>query len=202
MKLRPGAGCWISRGAPTRYCPAPGPENLCSGSGTLQGRSGMCLDASGLFLASNLHVDMLNAIVKSIESTHLGILNIWGGSFASPSGRTHFRKSTPKTQIDPNIVLIMCVPINPKQSAQAFNDFVIFYIYICRVWSLLARSVAPQLWQTSAKGVSGLSFLSSGERGDYADTEQMSHVINPHTCAQDSRGMYAEPRGEAPGTIA
>ena len=35
--------------------------------------------------------------------------------------------------------------INPKRIAHAFNDFFVFDIYICRLWSLFVRSVASEL---------------------------------------------------------
>ena len=34
-----------------------------------------------------------------------GVLNLWGSSFASPSGRTHSRKHTPKTNRQSDIVV-------------------------------------------------------------------------------------------------
>jgi len=54
--------------------------------------SGTCLNASGMFFTSNL----------CVESKHLKILNIWGGSFASPSERTHLRQTHQEQQIYPN----------------------------------------------------------------------------------------------------
>ena len=38
-------------------------------------------------------------MVRSRRSKHFGIFTISGSSFASPSGRTHFRKGHPNTQI-------------------------------------------------------------------------------------------------------
>jgi len=51
------------------------------------------LNASIVVFASNLEVDMIKTIVQSIESKHFVIFKIWGGSFDSPAGRTHFRKA-------------------------------------------------------------------------------------------------------------
>ena len=50
-----------------------------------------------MFFASNLHVAIVETIVKSIDFKHSGILYILVGSVASPSGRTHFRKHNEHT---------------------------------------------------------------------------------------------------------
>jgi len=52
----------------------------------------------GVFVASNLHVARVRTIVQSIESKHFWIFNSSEQSFASPSGRTHFREPAPKTK--------------------------------------------------------------------------------------------------------
>ena len=44
----------------------------------------------------DLHEETAKTIFKSIGSKHSRILNVLGGSFASPSGRTHIRKTNPK----------------------------------------------------------------------------------------------------------
>ena len=54
------------------------------------------------FLASNWHADILQTIVKSMESKHCGIANIVGGSFASLAGKTNFEKRILKKSI-PNM---------------------------------------------------------------------------------------------------
>jgi len=62
----------------------------------LQNRPGKCLNASGVCFASNLH------IWKWVKSWEIGkIRTFWdffnfGSSFASPSGKIHFRKTHPK----------------------------------------------------------------------------------------------------------
>ena len=70
---------------------APGPQTLVSGPGALQNRSRTRLNASGVFLASNLQLETVKIMVKSTESKHVVIVNILGDCFASISGRTHFR---------------------------------------------------------------------------------------------------------------
>jgi len=59
----------------------------------------MCLDASGMCFASNLHVEMGKIIGKSIRSEHFGILQFWE-FFCQPFGETTFSKNGPKTQIE------------------------------------------------------------------------------------------------------
>jgi len=54
----------------------------------------------GVF-ASNLDVEMVKTILQSIGSNYSYMFNISRYSFASPSGRTHFRKTIP-TQIMAN----------------------------------------------------------------------------------------------------
>ena len=44
--------------------------------GALQNRSGKCLNASGVFVASNLHVEMGKTVVKSIETNHFSLVSI------------------------------------------------------------------------------------------------------------------------------
>ena len=48
---------------PKPYFPAPGPQTLFSGPWALQNKSGTCLNASGVFVASNLHVEMGKTII-------------------------------------------------------------------------------------------------------------------------------------------
>ena len=59
----------------------------------------------GCFVASNLHVEMVETIVKSSRSENVWIVIIWAGAFASPPGKTHFRKNTSDTNIKPNILI-------------------------------------------------------------------------------------------------
>ena len=71
--------------------PAPGPFKT----------SQSCvLNASGVFSPSNLHVEMGRTIVQPIRSKHLEIFTIFENSFASPSGKTHFRKAHTKRKCD------------------------------------------------------------------------------------------------------
>ena len=64
-----------------------------SGPGALQNRSGTCLNASGVFFASNLHVEMSKTIAQAMRSKHFWIFTMFGGSLASPLGRIHVRKN-------------------------------------------------------------------------------------------------------------
>jgi len=52
-------------------------RNLPNGSGT-------CLNASGVFFVSNLHVEMVKTVVQTIRSKHDRIFIILGGSFGQP----------------------------------------------------------------------------------------------------------------------
>ena len=62
---------------------------------SLQKRSGTCLNASGMFFAWNLHMEMGKTIGQSIRSEHFGILQ-FGEFFCQPFGEIHFRKTDPK----------------------------------------------------------------------------------------------------------
>jgi len=53
---------------------------------------GDVLHASGMFFASNLHMDMGKTIGQSLRFDFLGFY-IFGSSFASPSGQIHVRKT-------------------------------------------------------------------------------------------------------------
>ena len=57
-------------------------------------KSGTCLHASGVFLASNVDKEIGKTILQSIRSKHFGILIIW----RSPLGRTRFPGNEPKTK--------------------------------------------------------------------------------------------------------
>ena len=96
---------------------------------------------------SNLHVEMVNKnIGHSIISQHVGIFAILGGSFASPSGRMHFRQSTPKTKIYTNIVIAF--------GSKEFR--------VCTKFSRLSRVILCPSWRLSTcdlcVGVSRLRF--------------------------------------------
>ncbi len=54
-----------------------------------QNRSSTCLNASGVFAASNLHMEMGKHIGKSIRSEHVGILQ-FGKLFCQPFGENTF----------------------------------------------------------------------------------------------------------------
>jgi len=56
--------------------------------------SGMCLDASGVFVASTLHVEMGRIIGESIRSEHLGIFTILGVLLPPLRGKCTFEKRT------------------------------------------------------------------------------------------------------------
>ena len=45
------------------------------------------------FVGSNLHVQITEANLQSKRSKHFSFFSIWVSSFASLSGRTHFRKA-------------------------------------------------------------------------------------------------------------
>jgi len=59
----------------------------------------MCLNASGVFFASNLHMEMGKIIGKSIGSEHFGILQFWE-LFCQRFGENTFSKNGPKTKIE------------------------------------------------------------------------------------------------------
>jgi len=65
------------------------------GPGTLQKRSGTCLNASGVFFASNLHLEMGHIIGQSIRSKHLGIFTFWGVLLPALRGEHIFEKMHP-----------------------------------------------------------------------------------------------------------
>ena len=73
-----------------------------------------------VFFASNLHVEMGRAISEAIISKHFEIFNILAESFASYSGRAHFRKAHPKTKINPHIVFhwISVNSVTPRNLAK------------------------------------------------------------------------------------
>ena len=67
-------------------------KTICPGA--LQNRSGTCLNASGLFFASNLHVQMGKTIRQSIRSELFGIFTILGVLSPAPRGNTFAKKRT------------------------------------------------------------------------------------------------------------
>ena len=76
------------------------PKPIFSGCGALQNRSGTCLDASGLFFAKKLRVEMVKPLYKRCDPNILGFQTFLNGSFASLLGRIHFRKTHPnKTSV-------------------------------------------------------------------------------------------------------
>ncbi len=60
-------------------------------------RSGTCLNASGMFFESNLHMEMGEAIGQSIRFEHFGILQ-FGDFFCQPFRENTFSKNAPKTK--------------------------------------------------------------------------------------------------------
>jgi len=66
----------------------------------------------GVF-ALNSHVEMGKTIVQSIDSKHLGIVIFWGSAFASPSGRTRFRKTHPKQNLTIGLLNLVRQPYVP-----------------------------------------------------------------------------------------
>jgi len=68
-------------------------------SRSLQNRSGTCLNASWVFFASNLHMEMCTIIGQSIGSEHFWILQFWE-FFCQPFGENTFSKNGPKTKIE------------------------------------------------------------------------------------------------------
>jgi len=58
----------------------------------------MCLNASGVFVASKLHMEMVEIMGNRSDPNILGFYN-FGNSFASPSGKIHFRKTHPKREM-------------------------------------------------------------------------------------------------------
>jgi len=54
--------------------------------------------SSGMLFASNLHLEIGKTIGQSTRSEQFWIFYNCGSSFASPSGKTHFRKNAPKTK--------------------------------------------------------------------------------------------------------
>jgi len=65
------------------------------GPGALRKKLGTCLIASGVFVASNLHVDLGKTIGQSIRSKHFGFLN-FGGYIGQLFGENTFSKNAPK----------------------------------------------------------------------------------------------------------
>jgi len=68
-------------------------------SRNLQKMSGTCLNASGVFFASNLHMEMGKTIGHTIRSEHSGILRFWE-FFCQPFGKNTFSKNGPETNIE------------------------------------------------------------------------------------------------------
>jgi len=52
-----------------------------------------------MFFASNLHMEMVKIMGKSIRSEHFGILQVWE-FFCQPFGENTFSKNGPKTKIE------------------------------------------------------------------------------------------------------
>jgi len=53
----------------------------------------MCLEASGVFVALTLHVEVGTIIAESIRAEHFGILQLWE-FFWQPVGEREFSKKT------------------------------------------------------------------------------------------------------------
>ena len=70
------------------------------------------MNASGVFVASNLHVDMGKTIVQSIRSKHFWIFTMLGYYFARPSGDHIFgnHKNTMKLNIKFHGIAVGPVP--------------------------------------------------------------------------------------------
>jgi len=60
-----------------------------------------------VFVASNVHVELVEIIVTSVESTYYRIFNILASYFCQPFGENTFskKKSTPKANTNPNILI-------------------------------------------------------------------------------------------------
>jgi len=66
-------------------------------SWSLRKRSGTCLNASGMFFASSLHMEMRRTIGKCMRSEHLRILQ-FGELFCQPFGENTFSNTTHRTK--------------------------------------------------------------------------------------------------------